>query len=264
MKRTNPKATTKKVSAKILSYISATKFNTSEADTSTLHRIFKKPLPDWEYNFNQLPNNKEKRTDLEKAMIEDVVFWEYGREDWRNYQPHCRNPNAVPYYKMGFTHTSAPAKQEIFIKPFSEAIIMKGLDGNDGGFEYMQRGFDEKNAQLSGPPSFSIHAVMIDWTNTKEKIIASFEEWMNQQPGSRFPRLGKSYHSMLNAQLDCLVAWRASQAGYTHDEFKKLTPRTIYTDKYVFNQACKKANKIISAIAQGAQLHNLLGVAEKS
>jgi hypothetical protein len=58
MKKPLPKP--KKISAKILKYISATRFDESNADTSTWHRILKKTLLPWEYDFNDLPNDNER------------------------------------------------------------------------------------------------------------------------------------------------------------------------------------------------------------
>ena len=261
MKKPFPKA--KKISAKILKCIAGIRFDESNADSSTWHRILKKPLPPWEYDFNKLPNDKEKRTPEENNWIRKVVFHEYGREDWRSYQHHLREHCAVPSREMDRIKGSASPKSELNLKPFQDMMIMRAPDGMGGGFEYMKSIQEEIDAQLPSPPSFSYHAVSIDWTRTKEEIVASFTEWMEDQPGSKFPRLGKSTCSLLNSQLDWLVAWRGRRAGYTYDEFRMLRPRKAYADKYVYHQACSKAEKIITAIAQGVPLKRLLGLVER-
>lgn len=265
MKKSSPSSTPhKKIRAKFLAYAKATKFDNSGADLGMRQRIIRKPLPQWEYDFNELPDDKQaKRTDDEKSRIERIAYHEFGREDWRNYQPDLLEAYALPFHEMDRIHGKIFTREEMILKPVNDSI--EHLMGEDWCFKKLKTCLQEMQEQHSGFLGISYHAIQIDWRNNKEDIVDSFRKWMEQQPESKTTRRGKVPWAIMNAQLDWLAAWRTRRAGYTYDEFRAFSPRPreVYSDKYVFNESCKKAEKIIVAIAKGMPLRQLLGAVER-
>jgi hypothetical protein len=270
MKKPSKKTETpKKVSSKFLAYAKSTKFDECGDQLEKRLRIIRKPIPQWEYDLSELPNEgtdstSVKRSESDKARIRQIAFHEFGREDWRNYQPHLLESNALPYCEMDRIHGKANPNDTIASRPFDE-IGVEMLSGGNWGFEEMKAKLAEFKEQNPTLRAISYHAIQIDWRNNKEDIAESFKEWLSRQPESKRTQRGKTPWSVLNAQLDGLVAWRARRAGYTYDDFRALTPRPrqVYTTKYVFNNACKNAEKIMIEIAKGVPLKHLLGVVER-
>jgi hypothetical protein len=270
MKRSpKPAPQKKKVGVKFLAYAKSTKFDESGDHLDKRLRIIRKPLPQWEYDFNELPNEgadsrSVKRSDSDKARIKQIAFHEFGREDWRNYQPHLLETNTLPVCEMDRIHGKGISDDAITSRAFDD-LGVEMLSGADWGFEEMKDQLQHFKENHCAFKAISYHAVQIDWRNNKEDIVASFQEWMDRQPESKSTQRGKTPWAVMNAQLDWLAAWRAQTAGYTYDDFKSLLPRPrkVYADKYVFNEACKKAEKIIVEIAKGVPVNLLLGMVDR-
>jgi hypothetical protein len=270
MKKTSKKTETpKKVSSKFLAYAKSTKFDECGDQLEKRLRIIRNPIPQWEYDLSELPNQETdsttvKRSESDKARIRQIAFHEFGREDWRNYQPHLLEPNALPYCEMDRIHGKAIPNNTIASRAFDE-IGVEMLSSGDWGFEEMKAQLDDFKEQNPALRAISYHAIQIDWQNNKEDIVASFKEWLSRQPESKRTQRGKPAWAVLNAQLDWLTAWRARRAGYSYDDFTALLPRPrqVYAGQYVFDEVCEKAENIIVEIAKGVPLKHLLGVVER-
>ena len=258
----------KKVGAKFLAYAKSTKFDEYGNQLEKRLRIIRKPIPRWEYDLSELPNEgtdskSVERSESDKARIKQIAFHEFGREDWRNYQPHLLESNTLPHCEMDRIHGKGISHDTSTSRAFDD-LGVEMLSSENWGFEEMKAQLQEFKEQNRAFQAISYHAIQIDWRNNKDDIVASFRDWLARQPESKRTQRGKTPWSVLNAQLDWLAAWRARRAGYTYDDFRALVPRPrqVYTTKYVFNDACKNAEKIIVEIAKGVPLRHLLGVVD--